>query len=81
VDDAVWRRQLFTMSGMILEKIRKVLGPGIVEELEFRIAPPRRPPARETLGRKAAPLFDEADRIADPALRRIYRAARKKELA
>src|SRR5437870_10336695 len=46
VDDQVWQRQLFTMSRMILSKIEKSIGPGIVDDLEFRVAPPRLEPRR-----------------------------------
>ena len=82
VDDAIWQRQLFSMSRMVLDRVQATLGSTLVEEIEFRISPPRREPQRETRGvPKAAPLFDEADGIEDPGLRRVYRAARKKEMA
>jgi hypothetical protein len=42
--------------------------------------PRRREPARATTA-VPAPLFDEADAIADPVLRGIYRASRKKAQA
>src|SRR5258708_42184 len=71
VDDAVWQRQLFHMSRMILANVEKHLGKGIVEDLEFRIAPPRRGPGRASTVGAAAPVpGDEAGGISDPVLRR-----------
>ncbi len=83
VEDAVWRRQLFVLTGQILRNIEKSLGPGAVEDLHFRVAPRKREPQRET--RAAADLsllpMDEAAAISDPVLRGLYRAAKKKALA
>jgi hypothetical protein len=82
VDDRIWQRQLFTLSGQILRNLAKTVGPGLIEDLEFKIVPRRREPARAIVSTPAAaPLFDEADGIADPVLRNIYVAARKKALA
>jgi hypothetical protein len=82
VEDKIWQRQLFSLSPYILRNLAKSIGPGLIEELEFKIVPRRREPARATVSTPAAtPLFDEADSIADPVLRGIYRAARKKALA
>ena len=78
VEDKIWQRQLFTLSYQILRNVAKGIGPGIVEDLEFKIVPRRREPARATT---SMPLFDEADAIEDPVLRDIYRAARKRALA
>jgi hypothetical protein len=82
VEDIVWQRQLFALSGQILRNLEKHVGPGLVDDLEFRIVPRRREPRRETHSATAGtPLLDEADAIADPVLRGIYRASRKKALA
>ena len=81
VEDAVWQKQLFTLRGQILSKLRSNLGEGIVEEIEFRVMPRRREPQ---LARRAEPgraLTDEAERIPDPVLRKIYKDSRKKALA
>jgi Dna[CI] antecedent, DciA len=77
VEDAVWQRQLFTLSPLIIRGLAKILGPGLVEETHFRIVPRRREPQRAL---QAAPgLFaDEADAIEDPVMRGIYRASRKR---
>jgi len=79
VEDATWQRQLFALSGQILRNLENSIGPGAVEDLELRVMPRRREPQREI--RSAAPLLsamDEADAIADPILRGIYRASRKR---
>ena len=80
VEDAIWRNQLFTLSRQILTNIAKSVGPNLVEDLEFKVMPRRREPARATVS-IPAPLLDEADGIADPVLRDIYRVARKRALA
>ena len=83
VEDPVWRRQLFALSGQILRNLEKSIGSGAVEDIEFRVAPRKREPQRET--RAAAGLdlraVDEADAISDPVLRGIYRASKKRALA
>ena len=82
VEDAIWQRQLSTLKPQILRKIRELLGPSLVTSLEFRVMVPRRMPERvEAHAHKSAPLFDEADAIHDPFLRKIYRTARKKASA
>ncbi len=80
VDDAIWQKQLFGMSKMILSRLAESLGEGLVGELEFRVAPARRGPQRAEL---SAPKLseDEADRIEDPGMRRNYILSRKRELA
>jgi hypothetical protein len=62
---------------MILSQLASILGPGIVEDLEFRVAPMRRGPERAA----AVAAADEADLIRDPGLRRLYLQSRKKETA
>jgi predicted nucleic acid-binding Zn ribbon protein len=82
VDDSVWQRQLFTMRSLILGKLQAEAGPALITEVEFRVSPPRREPQRETKSMPGqAHLFDEADQIADPVLRRLYLVKRKRELA
>jgi len=76
VEDAVWQRQLFTLRGQILARIEQVMGRFMVEELEFRIAIPRRAPQREE--RLSG---DDADAIRDPVLRNLYKAARRRATA
>jgi hypothetical protein len=78
VEDAVWQRQLFSLRHQIRQKVDEAIGSGVVEEVEFRIVPPRRGPER---ARHANAVTDEASGIADPVLRRIYKASRKRETA
>jgi len=73
VEDALWQRNLNGLRGQILTNFQKALGAAAPGEIEFRIGPPRRPPQRTTLFSR-----DEADRIADPVLRRIYLSSRRK---
>jgi hypothetical protein len=80
VEDHVWRTQLFALSYQILRNLAKGIGPGLVDQLEFKVVPRRREPARASSS-TPTPLFDEADAIADPVLRDIYRASRKRQQA
>jgi predicted nucleic acid-binding Zn ribbon protein len=79
VEDAVWQKQLFQLREQILPKLRAVIGPGIVEELEFRVVPrvPRRPPQMAA----AVSADAEADGIRDPIFRTLYKQARKKAIS
>ncbi len=83
VEDEIWRTNLWSLRGQILRNLEKALGPGIVTAVEFRVMPPRVGPQRETESSFALrpPAVDEADAIADPGLRRIYKAARRRATA
>src|SRR5262245_25698728 len=82
VEDATWQKQLWALRFHILRNLEKHVGPHLVEDIEFRVMPRRREPQRAAAATAApAPLFDEADGIADPVLRIIYKDARKKALA
>jgi hypothetical protein len=76
VEDATWQRQLWTLRGQILRSIEKALGTPLVGELEFRIAVPKRQPARADAA--LSPSLDEADSIRDPVFRNIYKASRRR---
>lgn len=84
VEDHIWRRQLFGLSRQILQNLAARIGPGVVDDLEFRIMARHSAPA--DLQRKepqravrAVPgVADEAELIADPVLRNLYRASRQK---
>jgi hypothetical protein len=80
VEDHIWQRQLFALSRQILGNLVKSVGPGLIEDLEFKIVPRKRDAARATVS-VPTPLLDEADGISDPVMRDIYRVARKKALA
>jgi len=75
VEDLIWKKQLLTLSRQILTNLERHLGPGVVDDLEFRVMPPRRDPQRAQM---AQPAPDEADEIADPFLRNIYKCARRR---
>ncbi|HWF45985.1 MAG TPA: DUF721 domain-containing protein [Bryobacteraceae bacterium] len=82
VEDAIWQRQLHTLTAQILGRIRKLTGSTFIEDLEFRIAIPRRQPQRvETPAEGAPARADEADAIADPGMQRVYRILRKRSSA
>jgi hypothetical protein len=78
VDDTVWKSQLDQLQQQILDRIRSASGIAEIERVSFRVSPPRIKPQVAQ-----APLFgaDEADRIADPLLRRIYKNSRRKAQA
>jgi predicted nucleic acid-binding Zn ribbon protein len=82
VEDFIWQKQLFTLRAQIMSKLTKVIGTEVVTDVEFRIGIPRRMPQREERTAKpSASLWDEADDIRDPVLRRNYKAARYKAQA
>jgi len=81
VEDAIWQKQLYFLRYQIVDKSRKVLGEGVVNEVEFRVAVRRRPPQ---VALTAAPVVDRignADSIKDPVLRILYNQAKKKASA
>jgi hypothetical protein len=82
VEDAIWQKQLHALTYQIVERLRKITGSDAIEDVEFRIAVPRRQPQRTELPHSgAAPGDDpdqEAERIEDPVLKRIYQMSRKR---
>ena len=78
VEDNIWQRQLFVLRGQIRRKIDESIGAGIVEDIEFRVAPRRLGPR---VAQHSTAVKDDADGIVDPVLRNIYKASRKRELA
>ena len=83
VEDSIWQKQLHTLSAQIKERIQRLLGHARITEIEFRIAIPRRSPARVETRRSEAMATsqDEADRIEDPVLKKVYQLSRKKATA
>src|SRR5438874_12383013 len=84
VEDDIWRKNLWSLRYQILRNLEKAIGPEIVSDLEFRVMPQRLGPQRaghEVDAHLPLQPVDEADRIADPGLRRIYKAARLRETA
>lgn len=80
VEDHVWQLQLNALRGQILRSLERNLGEDVVEDVEFRIVPRRIEPQRAAVSSLAL-VGDEADGIADPVLRSIYRASRKRAQA
>ncbi len=81
VEDAVWQAQLFALRSQILNRLRQIGGQSSIDDIEFRVAIPRRQPQREPGPRPRALESagnDEADRIADPVLRKVYLLSRKR---
>jgi hypothetical protein len=81
VEDTVWQRQLFALSGQIVANLERRLGRGMVEDVEFRVIPRRRDAQRAEVAQPSPVAADEADEIADPVLRNIYKHSRKKAMA
>jgi len=81
VEDIVWQRQLNALRGQILRNIHRAVGAGIVDDIEFRPMGERRAPQRAETVRSLPAAGDEAGAIADPVLRRVYIASRKKATA
>ena len=82
VEDAVWQRQLTTMSVHIIRRLQEVAGAHVVTDVAFRPMIPRRMPQRADTSRADFSLMsDDADSIVDPILRRVYKASRKKATA
>lgn len=80
VEDSVWRGNLMSLTPHILRNLAEALGPGLIDDLEFRIIPLRREPAR-ALASVPAAVADDADQIADPVMRTIYKRDRRRKLA
>jgi len=81
VEDELWKKNLWGLRYQIVNSLAKAIGAGIVTDIELRIMPTRFGPQRaERVERMDVPA-DEADAIADPGLRRIYKAARRRETA
>jgi hypothetical protein len=78
VEDAVWQGHLMSLRSQIVKRMEEVLGSALVGGLVFWPMLPRRMPQREE---RVARRADEADDIADPQMRRLYKAARRKATA
>lgn len=78
VEDEIWQGQLSTLRSQILARLKEVLGKEIVADMDLRVRIPRRLPQR---AEQAQLSPDEAERIEDPVLRRLYKLSRKRSLA
>ena len=85
VADAIWQRQMQSMSGELVSRINKLLGREVVEDIEFRVDPAtveqvrtNSQPRQDQRARGPIPeeLVSAASEIADEDLReRFIRAA------
>jgi hypothetical protein len=84
VEDDIWKRNLWSLRYQILRNLEKAIGPEIVSDIELRVMPlriePQRADRRENLTLQPLERIT-GDDIADPGLRRIYKAARRRETA
>ncbi len=78
VEDDIWKKNLWSLRYQILRNLEKAVGPEIVHDLELRVMPMRREPQRDTGDRLVLEPVDDADAIADPGLRRMYKTASKR---
>lgn len=84
VEDAIWQKQLYGLSGQIVSRIQKLMGSTVVDSVEFRIGIPKIQPQRAETSAVPVPAtesLDEADRIQDPVLKKIYQLSRKRATA
>lgn len=81
VEDSVWQKQLFYLRIPILEKLSSIVGANVIQDVEFRVAPPRRPPQVAQRHNELKPAADEADSIEDPGMRIVYKQSRRKASA
>jgi predicted nucleic acid-binding Zn ribbon protein len=72
VEDMVWQRQLNTMRPLLLHNLNEALGEALVADIAFRHVPPRIKPQMASSARPDT-RNDEADSIADPVMRMLYR--------
>jgi len=79
--DQQWRKELARMIPDIIRRLNAASGKSVVQDLQFLVdvkrapRPPRRAASATGLKR------DEADGIADPELRRLYRLSRRRAQA
>jgi predicted nucleic acid-binding Zn ribbon protein len=83
VEDAIWQKQLVPLSAAILTRLQKLTGSDRVKDIEFRIGIPRRQAQRADSRESSLPprilsAEDEAERIQDPVLKKVYRLSRRK---
>lgn len=79
VEDAIWQRQLHALGSQIVSRLQKGMASTLIRKIEFRIGIPKRQPQRAD--QPALTVADEADRIQDPVLKKVYRLSRKRATA
>jgi hypothetical protein len=82
VEDAIWQKQLFSLSSQIVDRLQKCMGSTAIAQVEFRIIPVKREPQREQSAHSSlAEVGDEAEAIQDPVLKKVYQLSRKRSTA
>lgn len=81
VEDAVWQKQLHSLSAQIVNRVRKLTGSDAVQDVEFRIGVARRPPQAAATRERTSAQNDESDSIQDDVLRKVYLRSRKRASA
>ena len=86
VEDAIWQKQLHAIRAQILARLHKLTGNEDIQDVEFRIGIPRRPPQVAASRERTSPQVmtaadDESDEIQDPVLKKLYRRSRKRATA
>lgn len=85
VEDAVWQKQLYGLSRQILARVQQCMGSVAIQNIEFRVGIPRREPQQEAGTRSTVvpsqDADDEAERIQDPMLKKLYQRSRKRSIA
>ncbi|MEJ5368358.1 MAG: DUF721 domain-containing protein [Bryobacteraceae bacterium] len=81
--DELWLRNLQLLTGPILANLRRALGDAAPAGIRYRLGAPRRPVRSEGAERdfRLHASGDEASRIEDPVLRRLYLKSKRKALA
>jgi hypothetical protein len=87
-EDMIWQRQLRSLEKQVINRIQRLMPDIRIDGIEFRLALRRDPQTaasiNETAAQKAsvnAESEDEADRIQDPVLRKVYQISRRKASA
>ena len=80
-EDAVWQKNLASLSTQILANLRTHLLESAPVTIEFRVGARRRPPQREEPAGGTGLFAAEPSGIADPSLDYIYRLSRRKARA
>lgn len=81
VEDAIWQKQLYKLSGQIVNRLQKCMSSTLIQQIEFRIGVPKRQMQREENLPVRDGAEDEAESIRDPVLKKVYQLSRKRAMA
>ena len=80
VDEQEWRSALASISRKIAEKVNQAVGSDLLEDIDFRVAAPRRRGPARTQSSVGLTARNDVETIQDPHLRLIYQRSREKAL-